>query len=763
MSSVTIGGQTFIKTEEGWVDKKTKVRAPEGLTKLLDNVAEEESPAGKKKRVRIDTSRPVVKLGKSEYVWDLNGKVWIDRKTKDPVNPQFSKLIEATYQSIEKGVTADDQLYDKSKTAKTVVNNMGTAGQAAKQKARSGSGQLPTVNLKINSPIVAMIQKLAIIDGHLKQKLENQRLDNANTLIAQKEQQIEAVNQDASPVVDQKEIQAEAEQESKKSNAALMATAVGIAGILAYQFKPVKETINSVIDFAKGVFDFTVGIANVLNEGMRAIVGTPESRGETSQNQPVQNQAGSISSGISGAAFNNSMMEDTTPFGAPGSNSSGSGSMSFSSATPDEITTPFPGPTGSTTTDMSPGWFARSTQRSVPSSSGSSAAPSLNPQSSQPAPTTDMSPSWFARSTQTPVTTPAPQSSFSPGWFAQPKQDSTAFSPAPAFQVPPMLQDRSSSFMTSGFNQNSGLQSYRGLEAYFDKPAASNEVDGYINPVEGYSINSGYGMRNHPVQGGKKFHTGVDIAAPAGTPVRAVKSGTVTKISNNQRPYSGFGNAIVVDHGDGYQTVYAHLSKFACKQGDKVKQGQIIGYVGSTGMSTGNHLHFIVQKTGFTAPNAGNTVNPAPLLRKGGVTIPAGMEGYDMESGGAGSSTFEKVASTGLALTEGAMEAVGNILRAAIDSGNMKSVDLGMQMADPTTAQSISKAARERNAAIADAKTDSVSPPSVNDPLNLNSGAGKTATIQNLPTGSDLAGVEFYLTRMGFPKIEYHKPSPIAA
>lgn len=716
MSSVTIGGQTFIKTEEGWVDKKTKARAPEGLTKLLDSVAEEESPAGKKKRVRIDTSRPVVKLGKSEYVWDLNGKVWIDRKTKDPVNPQFSKLIEATYQSIEKGVTADDQLYDKSKTAKTVVNNMGTAGQAAKQKARSGSGQLPAVNLKINSPIVAMIQKLAIIDGHLKQKLENQRLDNANTLIAQKEQQIEAVNQDASPVVDQKEIQAEAEQESKKSNAALMATAVGIAGILAYQFKPVKETINSVIDFAKGVFDFTVGIANVLNEGMRAIVGTPESRGETAQNQPVQNQAGSISSGISGAAFNNSMMEDTTPFGASGSNSSGSGSMSFSSATPDEITTPFPGPTGSTATDMSPGWFARSTQRSAPSSSGSSAAPSLNPQSSQPAPTADRSAGWFARSTQTPTpaAAPAPQSSFSPGWFAQPKQDSTAFSPAPAFQVPPMLQDRSSSFMTSGFNQNSGLQSYRGLEAYFDKPNVGQQTIPQNNIVElgRYLQRQGLRITGHSQFGGQERGSHASNSRHYRDMAIDVNLGTGLVEADDPAAGARFDKLATELKAAGYNVIWRAKGHY-------------------------NHMHVSV----------------------------GSPEGADSsgEYASSDSSLLNSMAKGGWALTEGAMQAVGNILRAAIDSGNMKSVDLGMQMADPTTAQSISKAARERNAAIADAKTDSVSPPTVNDPLNLNASAGKTATIQNLPTGSDLAGVEFYLTRMGFPKIEYHKPSPIAA
>ena len=113
---VTIGGQTFIKTAEGWVDQKSKAKAPEGLLLLLNRLQVENSSEGKKKRVRIDTSRPVVKLGKTEYVWDLNSNVWIDKKTKDAANPAFSKLIEAAYQGIVEGTTGtteEEKLYEK--------------------------------------------------------------------------------------------------------------------------------------------------------------------------------------------------------------------------------------------------------------------------------------------------------------------------------------------------------------------------------------------------------------------------------------------------------------------------------------------------------------------------------------------------------------------------------------------------------------------------------------------------------------------------
>lgn len=284
--------------------------------------------------------------------------------------------------------------------------------------------------------------------------------------------------------------------------------------------------------------------------------------------------------------------------------------------------------------------------------------------------------------------------------------------------------------------------------------AAQDTVNGYISPVEGHSINSPYGMRTHPVLKTRKFHTGVDIAAPGGTPVRAVKSGTVTKLSSNQAPYTGFGNVVIIDHGDGYQTVYAHLSQFACRVGETVRQGQIIGYVGSTGMSTGNHLHFIVQKTGFAAPSQGNTVNPAPMLRQGGMTIPASMEGYDMEGGGDG-SMLEQVASSAGDLTKGAMEAIGTILRAGLGSDTMTPTS-GSQLStvNDTMSGNIARAARERTATVAATKTPEPVATTRSDPVNMNSSTG-SSTIQNMPTSSDKAGVEFYLTRMGFPKIIY--------
>lgn len=763
MSTVTIGGQTFIRTEEGWVDKKTKVKAPEGLTKLLDNVAEEESPAGKKKRVRIDTSRPVVKLGKSEYVWDLNGKVWIDKKTKDPVNPAFSKLIEATYQSIEQGVTADDELFDKSKAAKTVVNNMGSTGQAAQQKVKkpTGGGQFPVANIKINSPIVTMIEKLAVIDSYLQQRLNNQKLTASKNITAAREQQIEGPAVDAQPAIDEERIDAQVEEENKKSNAAMIATAVGAVGLIAAQFDPVREAFSSVVDFAKGVYSYVSRFVGFMNESLESMTGrTPPQTGgaatpsATSSGTPSQpNVAGASSSSSSGAEDSNAASNSSAPSASTGSATPSRSQVSSASRSQASRVSP--------STSAPPAAASEDIVVTAPRrSTGSSRSTSTRGSSGSPDATRTSAPP--------PASTPPPVQ-VSPD--ISEAANGTVWTGTDADGMKTFVRKINNKFETwtsadsthyeIDASQAQAQISSRGLRNVNTgsdrRQPAGNAVDGYINPVDGYDINSGYGMRNHPVQGGKKFHTGVDIAAPEGTPVRAVKGGTVTKISNNQRPYSGFGNAVIIDHGDGYQTVYAHLSKFACRQGDVVQQGQVIGYVGSTGMSTGAHLHFIVQKTGIAVPNAGNTVNPAPLLRAGGVTIPAGMEGYDMESGGAGSSALQAAASAGWAMTEGAMEAVGNILKAAIDSGNMKTIGLGTQMADMTTSQSINKAARERNAEIAATRSADEPAAAASDPLNLNASVG-SSTIQNLPTASDMAGVEYYLTRMGFPKIEYHRP-----
>lgn len=120
----------------------------------------------------------------------------------------------------------------------------------------------------------------------------------------------------------------------------------------------------------------------------------------------------------------------------------------------------------------------------------------------------------------------------------------------------------------------------------------------YIWPASG-PITSPYGMRTHPVTGVYKLHTGIDIGAPNGAPIVAADAGTVITAGW----MNGYGNTVIIDHGGGYSTLYAHMSSMAVSGGAGVNQGQVIGYVGSTGWSTGPHLHFEVRINGnYTDP-----------------------------------------------------------------------------------------------------------------------------------------------------------------
>lgn len=119
-------------------------------------------------------------------------------------------------------------------------------------------------------------------------------------------------------------------------------------------------------------------------------------------------------------------------------------------------------------------------------------------------------------------------------------------------------------------------------------------------PTPGYTrVSSPYGMRIHPIYKVKKMHTGIDIDAPSGAKIIAANSGKVIMAGWN----GGYGNCVIIDHGGGLATLYAHQSKILVKVGDKVERGETIGKVGTTGLSTGPHLHFEVRKNG-------STVNP---------------------------------------------------------------------------------------------------------------------------------------------------------
>ncbi|MCE2928021.1 MAG: M23 family metallopeptidase, partial [Candidatus Caenarcaniphilales bacterium] len=124
----------------------------------------------------------------------------------------------------------------------------------------------------------------------------------------------------------------------------------------------------------------------------------------------------------------------------------------------------------------------------------------------------------------------------------------------------------------------------------------------FIYPVKA-KITSPFGPRIHPIFGVRSMHSGIDLAAPRGTPIKASEGGIVIYSGW----YGGYGRVVIVDHSKGLSTLYAHLDAASVKVGDKVKQGQVVGYEGATGYATGPHLHFEVR-------NDGKPQNPVSFL-----------------------------------------------------------------------------------------------------------------------------------------------------
>jgi Membrane proteins related to metalloendopeptidases len=147
-----------------------------------------------------------------------------------------------------------------------------------------------------------------------------------------------------------------------------------------------------------------------------------------------------------------------------------------------------------------------------------------------------------------------------------------------------------------------------GLAVAKAKPSVSGGIASVSipsrNPLAKDVMTSSFGMREHPVLGGRRAHKGVDLAAPMGTPVYAPADGKVSRASW----FSSYGLYISVEHGGEMQTRYGHLSRLNVAEGQVVRKGDIIGYVGSTGRSTGPHLHYEVRVDG-------TAVNPIPYMQ----------------------------------------------------------------------------------------------------------------------------------------------------
>ena len=117
-----------------------------------------------------------------------------------------------------------------------------------------------------------------------------------------------------------------------------------------------------------------------------------------------------------------------------------------------------------------------------------------------------------------------------------------------------------------------------------------------IQPVSNKDLSrmaSGYGYRIHPIYKTRRMHAGMDFSAKTGTPIYATGDGTVSKVKKSRR---GYGNHVIIDHGYGYKTLYAHMQKYIVRRGQKIKRGETIGYIGSTGTSVAPHLHYEVHK-----------------------------------------------------------------------------------------------------------------------------------------------------------------------
>ncbi len=119
-----------------------------------------------------------------------------------------------------------------------------------------------------------------------------------------------------------------------------------------------------------------------------------------------------------------------------------------------------------------------------------------------------------------------------------------------------------------------------------------------VNPLTCGTVTSGYGLRIAPIRGGLEFHDGVDLAAPEGTPIAAIADGTVVEIGYG----SGYGNYVVLQHKCNVKSLYAHCSAILVEKGDKVGRGETIAEVGSTGLSTGSHLHLQIEYRGKMIP-----------------------------------------------------------------------------------------------------------------------------------------------------------------
>jgi murein DD-endopeptidase MepM/ murein hydrolase activator NlpD len=183
------------------------------------------------------------------------------------------------------------------------------------------------------------------------------------------------------------------------------------------------------------------------------------------------------------------------------------------------------------------------------------------------------------------------------------KKDETIASIAEKYTVDPEAIKTANELFSDALEANSSIFIPGARLGWVEKQEINGDL--FIWPLGAYGyVTSRYGYRENPFGGPRQFHSGLDIGAPMGYPIKAAMAGRIIAVGNN----ATFGNYVVISHHSGYRTLYGHMSLVRVKAGETVGAGTRIGDVGSTGLSTGPHLHFTVYKNGVT-------VNPSSLMK----------------------------------------------------------------------------------------------------------------------------------------------------
>lgn len=644
---VTIGGQTFIKTNDGWVDKKTKQPADKGLLRLLSSF--ETTAPSPKLRVKIDKTREPVTFSGTKYVYDLNQKGWIDQKSKILVPGNLQNILNNVSKPMAKPA------------AMGIVGQAGVSKVKEKPAAVSGSGVIP-IRKNINTPIVAMVEKLATIDGYLKQRLDNQKKIAKGELQALREASIES-QPDATPITQT------SEGEEKKSNAGTLLAIAGVAAIIASQFEPVQEAFKTVVDGVKGIFGYVGDFVKIMADGLGALLGgdaAPSNSSPAVDATSVEKPTPTPSRpSVPGVQEVNTTTE--TPVATPSEPNEPNITAEGEKSQPDAT------PRASTLGRTLGGAAVGATFGSVFGVKGAAVGGAIGGGIA-----------FFSggsqRNAAPAMTTPSPDANGGPVTPVTPNAEMPS-EPASGNIIQVSHPDTGSGWGIVGAN-----------DAYGRPVAFSKE--GAV-AFERMMRDSGGAVKPSDITSSKRS---------------VAKNRSLKNAVPNSRHLTGTAMDI---HGTSDRWIRQHGHRYGWKPHD---------YSGTHGG------HFIFGGPGMAPGDA-----PSDALEgaTGGIL------------GGAVKSLSDMGA--------GVIKAIGEIIKTGMGDYDIRSLSGKSKAAEP-----IKEAAVQRNAAIAEERSAKDGPTALPAPVNINRNP-EVATIENLPSGSDMAGPDFYLTRFGFPKIEYNQ------